>query len=244
MTFDQTTLTAGEVVIADIAFINALLLVFNLLPGLPLDGGRIVRAIAWWKTGDRAKATRIMATTGKGLALALGGFGLWELSIGSTFGGVWSLLIALMIWQAARGAEEQSVVAARIENVRVRDVMDAEPVAVPAEANAAAALDDYFLRYGWDWFPVVDATGHFRGLVERERLEQADPAARVGDVVAPDTLADYRVQVDEPLEALLGSEPLQRLGAIMAVDREGVLRGVVTIEQVLRALQPVARPAA
>jgi Zn-dependent protease len=238
MTFDQTTLSPTEVVIADITFINGLLLVFNLLPALPLDGGRIVRAIAWWRTGDRAKATRIMATTGKGLGLALGGFGLWQLSSGSTFGGVWSFLIALMIWQAARGAEEQSVVARRIENVRVRDVMDAEPVAVPAESNAAAALDDYFLRYGWDWFPVVDASGHFRGLVERERLEQADPVARVGDVVAPDTLADFRVQVDEPLEALLGSEPLQRLGAIMAVDREGMLRGVVTIEQVLRALQP------
>jgi Mg/Co/Ni transporter MgtE len=185
-----------------------------------------------------------MAQTGKGLAVALGAFGLWEFSIGATFAGVWSLLIALMIWQAARGAEEQSVVARRIENVRVRDVMDAEPVAVPAESNAAAALDDFFLRYGWDWFPVVDASGHFRGLVERERLELADPAARVGDVVAPDTLADYRVQIDEPLEALLGSEPLQRLGAIMAVDREGVLRGVVTIEQVIRALQPATRTAA
>jgi Mg/Co/Ni transporter MgtE len=136
------------------------------------------------------------------------------------------------------------VVAQRIENVRVRDVMDAEPVAVPAETPVAAALDEYFLRYGWDWFPVVDASGHFRGLAERERLDQADRGALVSDVVAPETLADFRVQVDEPLEALLGSEPLQRLGAIMAVDREGVLRGVVTIEQVLRALQPVTRTAA
>jgi Zn-dependent protease len=244
MVFNRADVTPGEVVLADICFINGLLLVFNLLPGLPLDGGRIVRAIAWWRTGDRAKATRIMATTGKGLALILAGFGLYELSLGGTFGGVWSLLIALLIWQAARGAEEQSVVSQRIENVRVRDVMDAEPVALPAETPVAAALDDYFLRYGWDWFPVVDAGGHFRGLAERERLEQADGGAQVGEVVEPETLADYRVQVDEPLEALLGSEPLQRLGAIMAVDREGVLRGVVTIEQVLRALQPVPRTAA
>jgi Mg/Co/Ni transporter MgtE len=117
-------------------------------------------------------------------------------------------------------------------------------VAVPAEAVVGDALDDWFLRYGWDWFPVVDASGHFRGLVERERLEQSDRGARVGDVIAPDTLADFRVPVDEPLETLLGSEPLQRLGAIMAVDREGMLRGVVTIEQVVRALQPAApRPA-
>jgi hypothetical protein len=63
-------------------------------------------------------------------------------------------------------------------------------------------------------------------------------------VLAPETRADFGVQVDAPLESLLGLEPLQRLGAIMAVDRDGMLRGVVTIEQVIRALQPVARSAA
>src|SRR3712207_9539460 len=98
MGFGRTEITPTEAVLADICFINALLLAFNLLPGLPLDGGRIVRAIAWWRTGDRAKATRIMATTGKGLALILAGLGLYELSLGGTFGGVWSLLIALLIW--------------------------------------------------------------------------------------------------------------------------------------------------
>jgi Zn-dependent protease len=244
MVFDRANVTPTETVLADICFINGLLLAFNLLPGLPLDGGRIVRAIAWWKTGDRVRATRIMAATGKGLAWILGAFGIWALAQGGTVQGVWSILIAFMIWQAARGAEEASAVSKRIEHLRVLDVMDAEPVAVPAEVPVGEALDSYFLRYGWDWFPVVDASGHFRGLVERERLEQADRHARVGDVIAPDTLADFRVPVDEPLETLLGSEPLQRLGAIMAVDREGMLRGVVTIEQVVRALQPVAaRPA-
>src|SRR5215210_3767208 len=119
-----------------------------------------------------------------------------------------------MILQAARGAALQTEVSSRIEHLRVSDVMDSEPVAVPAEASAESALDDYFLRYRWDWFPVVDASGHFVGLVERERLEQAGPDAHVSDVVAPDTQSDYRVEVTEPLEALLASEPLQRLGAI------------------------------
>jgi Mg/Co/Ni transporter MgtE len=125
----------------------------------------------------------------------------------------------------------------------VADVMDAEPVAVPAATPVSRALEEFFLRYGWDWFPVVDPNGHFVGLAERERLEKADPNAMVGDVVEPETRTDFGVGVDEPLDALLGSEGLQRLGAIMAVDREGVLRGVVTIEQVMRALQPFARTA-
>jgi Zn-dependent protease len=243
MTFQPAPITPAQTVIADICFINVLLLAFNLLPGLPLDGGRIVRAIAWWRTGDRVKATRIMATTGQGLAWILGALGVYELVNGATFAGVWTILIAFMIWQAARGAEVQSAVQSRIEHLRVGDVMDAEPVALPGETPVARALDDYFLRYGWDWFPVVDAGGRFLGLAERDRLESAAGEGSVADAVAPETLADYRVEVDAPLEALLGSEPLQRLGAVMAVDREGVLRGVVTIEQVLRALQPAARTA-
>jgi Zn-dependent protease len=235
--------TPWQTVIADVCLINIVLLVFNLLPGLPLDGGRIVRALVWWRTGDRNRATRATATIGRGLAYLLGAFGLYALYQGDTLGGIWSLFLAFLIGQAARAAAVQTAVTSRIEGLRVADVMDAEPVAVPADASAERALEDFFLRYRWDWFPVVDASGHFAGLIERERLEQAAPGVHVGDVVAPDTLADFRVEESEPLETLLGSEGLQRLGAIMAVDREGVLRGVVTIEQVARALRPVAHTA-
>jgi CBS domain-containing protein len=152
-------------------------------------------------------------------------------------------VLAWLIGQAARAEQARGEVTSRIEHLHVSDVMDAEPVAVPAGLPASQAIDDYFHRYGWDWFPVVDADGHFIGLAEREKLEQAGPSASVGDVVAPDSSREFGVDVDEPLDTLLGSEPLQRLGAIMAVDGDGVLRGVVTVEQVLRALQPVARTA-
>jgi predicted transcriptional regulator len=122
--------------------------------------------------------------------------------------------------------------------------MDAEPVALPAETKLDRALDEYFLRYGWDWFPVVDANERFLGLATRESLERVPEALRQGssvsEVMSVDSSTVFRVGMDEPLEALLGSEALQRLGAIMAVDGEGVLRGVVTIEQVSRALQPFA----
>src|SRR4051812_12418307 len=243
MVFDQSGVTQAEAVLADICFINALLLVFNLLPGLLLDGGRIVRAIAWWKTGDRLKATRVTAITGRGLAYALGAFGIYALAQGSSVTGVWSLVLAFLIGQAARAEQARGEVTSRIEHLHVSDVMDAEPVAIPADVPVARALEEFFLRYGWDWFPVVDANRRFIGLAERERVDAADGAARVGDVIAPESRNEFGVGVDEPLDALLGSEALQRLGAIMAVDGEGVLRGVVTVEQVMRALQPFARTA-
>ena len=243
MTFQIAAVSPAEALLADIALINLVLLVFNLLPGLPLDGGRIVRAIAWQLTGDKAKATNIMATTGRGLAFLLGAYGAYALLVGATFSGIWSILIAVMIGQAATAARAQTAVTSRIEHLRVADVMDSEPVAIPTATTVERARDDFFLRYGWDWFPVVDERSHFAGLVERERIDDAPADARVGDVVTAATRDDFGVSVDEPLEALLGSEALERLGAIMAVDREGVLRGVVTIEQVARALRPVAHTA-
>ncbi len=243
MVFDRTPITAGEAVLADICFINTLLLVFNLLPGLPLDGGRIVRAIAWWKTGDRLRATRVTAITGRGLAYLLGAYGIYAFAQGSSVAGVWSLVLAFLIGQAARAELARGEVTSRIEHLHVSDVMDAEPVAIPADTTVARALEEFFLRYGWDWFPVVDRSGRFAGLAERERLEQADGAGSVLDALVPESRNEFGVGVDEPLDALLASEPLQRLGAIMAVDGEGVLRGVVTIEQVMRALQPFARTA-
>jgi Zn-dependent protease len=237
--------SAGTTLVADICFINALLLVFNLLPGLPLDGGRILRSLVWWRTGDRNRATRTMAAAGRVVAYAVGGLGVVLLVRGAVSEGIWLLFVALILSQGARSAEVQTAVVSRIEHLRVADVMDAEPVALPAEAKLDRALDDFFLRYGWDWFPVVDVHGRFLGLATREDLEKVPEALRPGSNVSEVTEAEsakaFRISVDEPLEALLGSEGLQRLGAIMAVDGDGVLRGVVTIEQVSRALQPAAR---
>ena len=237
--------SAGTTLVADICFINGLLLAFNLLPGLPLDGGRILRAIVWWRTGDRNRATRAMAAAGRAISYLVGGLGLWAAARGNLTGGIWLIFVAFILSQGARSAEVQTAVVSRIEHLRVSDVMDAEPVALPADTKLDRALDDYFLRYRWDWFPVVDVSGRFLGLATRENLEKVPealrPGSHVSEVLSSDTGKAFRVGMDEPLEALLGSEALQRLGAIMAVDGEGVLRGVVTIEQVSRALQPVAK---
>jgi Zn-dependent protease len=241
----QDPASAGTTLVADICFINALLLVFNLLPGLPLDGGRIVRSIVWWRSGDRNRATRTMAAAGRIVAYGIGGFGVYLVVQGYLTSGIWLLFVAMLLSQGARSAEVQTAVVSRIEHLRVADVMDSEPVALPAEAKLDRALDDFFIRYGWDWFPVVDVYGRFLGLATREDLEKVPealrPGSNVSEVTSADSASAFRIRVDEPLESLLGSEGLQRLGAIMAVDAQGVLRGVVTIEQVSRALQPATR---
>jgi Zn-dependent protease/predicted transcriptional regulator len=239
---DDGSVGAGEAVLAWLTYVNAVLLVFNLIPGFPLDGGRIARAIAWKITGDRAKGTRFASILGQGFAYLLIGYGLWRFMLGDVTALIWFGIMGFFIIQAARAADVQSRITARIEGLRVADVMDAEPVSVSADTKLDRALDEYFLRYGYPWFPVVDAGGRFIGVISRERAERVPEQIRatssVDEVAQFDLGNAHAVSLDAPLESLLASEGLRALGAIMAVDREGVLRGVVTIDQVRRALRP------
>jgi Zn-dependent protease len=234
-------LSPGEALLDWVGSFNAVLLIFNLLPGLPLDGGRIVRAAVWWRTGDRTRATRTAARLGRGVAYLIGGLGLASLLAGDSFGGVWLILIAFFLTQAARSAELQTQLTSRIEGLRVVDVMDDDPVAMPADTQIERALDEFFLRYGWPWFPVVDRAGRLLGLVTRQRADQVPDHLRgnwtVERVLSDEPTAALQVGVEDPLEAALGSEGLHRLGAAMAVDGEGVLRGILTVDQVRRAFQ-------
>jgi Zn-dependent protease len=240
--FDPNALADGLLaMLAYLASINTIVLLFNLIPGFPLDGGRIARAIAWSITGDRNRATAIAGRLGQVFSYLLIALGVLLLvTTGDLLFGAWMVFIGLFLGQAARSAVYQTAVLSRIEGLTVSDVMDADPVVIPGDLPIGRALDEYFLRYRWPWFPVVDKFGTFLGLVERERAERIpedrQPVFTVREIMRPDEEA-VRVRLDAPLEALLGSEPLRRIGALMAVDDTGRLRGVVTIDQLRRALQ-------
>jgi Zn-dependent protease len=220
---------------------NVLILIFNLVPAFPLDGGRIARAAVWKISGDKQRGTRVAALLGQGFAIVLAGLGLaWIFSTGS-LGGLWLVALAFLLGSSARGAVVQSALSERIEGVRVADIMDRQPVAIEASTPVTQALDEYFLRYGWSWFPVIDASGRFMGIARQERAQAAQDGGEgwltIGGVLDAGEASSWRVNEDRPLTELLSSESLGRLGALMAVDAEGVLRGVVTVDQVRRALQ-------
>ena len=103
---------------------NLLILVFNLIPAYPLDGGRIARALVWHVTGDRLRGTRAAAKIGEGLAVVLGGLGIYVLLTAGGFSGLWLLVLAFLIGQSARAALRQSAVTERVQGVLVADVMD------------------------------------------------------------------------------------------------------------------------
>lgn len=226
---------------------NVLILAFNLVPAFPLDGGRITRAIVWRMTADKGRGTRAAAQLGRGFALIVAGAGIWLiLATRDVFSGLWLVAVAFLLSQAARGAIVQTALTERIERVRVADIMDSEPVAIPSDAAVGAALDDYFLRYGWSWFPVIDGGGRFLGIARQPRLQSAFDSGEgwltVGSMLDSGESGTWRVNLDRPLTEVLSSDSLGRLGAVMAVDDLGVLRGVVTVEQVQRALRSALGP--
>ena len=134
--------------------------------------------------------------------------------------------------------------ASRIEGISVADVMERDPVAIPEEASIEQALDEYFLRYRSPWFPVVDAAQrvHRTGRPGRRRQRarrRANLHRSVSDVLARDS-GTLTVSEDAPLESVLGNEALRRLGALIATDADGHIRGVLTIDAIGKALRPMA----
>jgi Zn-dependent protease len=230
----------GAVVLGWFANVNVFVLVVNLLPALPLDGGRILRALVWWRTGDRNRATRAAARLGRGFALLLAALGLYVIVMGSLLG-LWLVAIAWFIGGAARAAETQSAITSRLAGLKVADVMDADPVAIGATTKLDRADDEFFLRYGYPWFPVIDQPGHVLGVLTKSKVEQIPESLRneyTADQVMISDPGSFTVDAAAPLDSLLQADGMAQLGAVLAVDHDGILRGIVTADQVRRALRP------
>jgi Zn-dependent protease len=227
--------------LAWLATINVLVLFFNLIPAFPLDGGRVIRAIAWRISGSRTRGTRFAATLGQGFSYLFIGIGIFLALNGAVIDGVWLALIGFILAGSARSATMQTEVTSRIEHLKVADVMDAEPVSIPEDTSVERALDEFFLRYRWPWFPVVDAAQRFRGLLQRGAADAVPegrrPEALVGEFLTADPDGTLHIRDDAPLESVLGNENLRRLGGLVAVDAEGHVSGVVTVDAIGRTLR-------
>lgn len=239
------TLVAGEsplvVALTTLGWINVFLLLFNLIPAYPLDGGRIARSAIWAATGDSHRATLVAATIGRWFGYLLIGLGVFLIARGAVIGGALFMFMGWSLAQTARAATFQEGVLGEARDLTVADVMDRQPVVMPADASAQKALDEFFWRYRWPWFPVVDAGGHFLGLIEQHSVDRlgADELAtrRAAELIAPRSHVERSVRDDTPLTVLLSNEQIKSHGSLMAVDELGQLSGVITFEQVQRALR-------
>lgn len=227
--------------------VNAILLIFNLIPAFPLDGGRMARAIAWKLTGSRERGTVGAASLGRLFGYMLMGLGLWLALSGALVQGIFISFMGVFLSQAARGAVVESRFVAPISALTVADVMDPEPVAIPGEFSVRRALDEFFWRYRWPWFPVVDASGRLLGLLDRAEVDAvADDDQEIRKVIelltGSENANDLSVGEEEPLTTLLDNPTMRKYGAIPAVDDEGKLLGVVTPGRIRRVLRETVAP--
>ncbi len=154
-----------------LAFVNVILAVFNLLPGFPLDGGRLFRAIVWKLTGDLTRATRTATAGGQWLAYALMAFGALQLFAGAALGGLWMIFIGWFLRNAAVMSYRQHVIGSLLENVAAREIMTPDPDTVAADLSLRELVDEHFLRKRHQAFPVVD-DGRTVGLITLQHVKE------------------------------------------------------------------------
>jgi Zn-dependent protease/predicted transcriptional regulator len=171
-----------------LAMMNALLGAFNLLPGFPLDGGRLLRAVLWKASGDLRWATRTAGQAGVGVAAFLMGIGILQTIGGNFVGGLWLLLIGLFLRQAAQGSSRQQQIREALGPLTVGKVMSREVIQVPADLPVARLVEEVFWPHHVSSFPVVEGE-RVVGLVTVDQLKRVPRAAwpdtRVRDLMHP-----------------------------------------------------------
>ncbi len=217
---------------------NAFLGVFNLLPGAPLDGGRILRALVWMRSGDRSRGDRAATGTGQVMGAALAGAGVAQLILLGQTGGLWLMLIGwFLIWAA--GAEAKArVVREAAEGVEVRELMIARPECAASWRPVGEFIETVAAHSRQSVFPVTGFDGEPCGVVTLPTLSRV-PAARGGDRIDTVALAlppDYRAVPQDPASSLIGRRPLA--GMLLAiVVADGHVVGMVTADDLGRLVQ-------
>ena len=193
-----------------LAAMNALLAVFNLLPGAPLDGGRILRAFLWRRTGDRVRAAQSAAAAGRAIGAVLMITGLGEVLLWADAGGLWLALIGVFVMSAAAAEATAETAAAALAGLRVGDIMTPDPDIGGTWMTVADFIDSIALGSAQSAFPVISPGGSLAGVTGVSRLGQVPPASRasttLGQVMAR-VPPGYLAAPDDPAAPLLSRPP-------------------------------------
>jgi Zn-dependent protease len=213
--------------------LNFMLAAFNLLPGMPLDGGRILRALVWKATGSAGRAARVATGAGRGLAFLLVALGLFQAFNGNVIGGLWLVFIGWFLHNAALNSYRQYVVTAMLAGVRARDAMTASPECVDQETSIRAAVHDYFMRRGYTAYPVL-SRGRPVGVITltqaREVPQEQWATQTVKNVMTPLT-NDVVVRPEEAMTVVLDRMRRSPAGRVLVVRGEK-LEGIITANDV------------
>jgi Zn-dependent protease/predicted transcriptional regulator len=228
----------GAAMLGWLGVINLTLAVFNMIPGFPLDGGRVLRAIIWWITGNASRATRVATSIGQLIAFAFIILGLVRFFNGAGFGGLWLTFIGWFLLDAARSTLAQFETIEQLRGLRVSDVMADDWDAVDAKTNLQVFVDDHLLRSGKRCF-FVEENNRVTGMVTshevKDVVREQWPQLTVRDVMVP--LA--KLHVVKAVATL--TEALETMGRAdvnqLPVMTNNHLEGIISRRHILRLLQ-------
>ncbi|TVR98216.1 MAG: site-2 protease family protein [Rhodospirillales bacterium] len=221
-----------------LGFINFLLAVFNMVPGFPLDGGRVLRAALWHWKGDLRWATRWASLMGQGFGLLLVALGVVSFLGGNFIGGMWWFLIGLFVRAAASAGYQQLLTQQALEGKTVRRFMTTDPVIVPPEVTIRQFVEDYLYHHDFDVFPVV-RDSRLLGCASLRQVKSVPQEewdrTRVGDVCldcGEANTVDVRTDAGEALNRMQRTEN----GRLMVLDGDRLV-GMLVLKDFLRYLQ-------
>ncbi len=224
-----------------LAQLNFILGAFNLIPGFPMDGGRVVRAFLWRKSNDFFYATRRAANYGQKIAMFFIIFGIFSIFTGFP-GGLWLMLIGWFLYSAAQSSYQQVSLQETLNGIKVRSIMVKDIVTMSSSLTIDAAVNDYFLKYGYGGFPVVD-DGNFLGFVTLKEIKDV-PKEKWTDIKVSEIFVphDKRWEVSEEdgamkaLELMIGEDK----GRLVVTDK-GRIIGLITRNGIARYIQIMGR---
>jgi Zn-dependent protease/predicted transcriptional regulator len=221
-----------------LGFVNLALGVFNLLPGFPLDGGRVLRSIVWRATGNLSRATRVASIAGQVVGYLIVAAGAVLLLRGAVVGAIWFAAIGWFLAQSARSSYQEVEVRRFLEAVDAEDLMTPDLVSLPTGITVREAVDRYFMRYNHGAFPV-ESDGHTVGLLTLrgvKRLPQEEWEARSVEESMEPLGEQCSVEASTPMDRVVTKLQEGESGRCLVV-RNGDVVGIITSSDIARWLE-------
>ena len=217
-----------------LAFINAILVAFNLIPAFPLDGGRMLRAVLWAWKGNLRWATRIASSIGAGFGIVMIVLGVVSVLTGNVVGGMWWFILGLFLHAAAKGSYQQLLIRKALEGEPVRQFMKPDPQVVRPDITLESLAQDYIYRYHYKMFPVLEV-GRLIGCITTQQLKEVPRDHWAAETVGQHTVpCSDQNTIGPDADALEALTTMNRTGrSRLLVVHHGHLAGILALKDLM-----------
>jgi len=228
-------------VVKYLAWINGILAGFNLIPGFPLDGGRVLRAAIWKYTNDLRKSTLIASRVGKGFAFLLMGFGILSMLFTPNFiSGIWLMFIGFFLYQAAEMGYMQVSLKKALTGIKVKDVMREDVITVDDFINLETLVNEYFFKYRYGSFPVVSPDDKIVGIITLNKVKEVDKnkwsQLKVSEVMDKN-IDRISVYPDQEAASVMNRIVRDDIGRVLVINENKELVGLLTRRDIMQILK-------